>query len=73
MWVRTIPRGKAASERLPKILGNGGAVLIIASFMELAFSLTLQKILEYPAIRGIYVTSGGIIGIGEALKKTTRG
>ena len=39
---------------------------------ELAFALTLQKIGEYPGLKGIYVTGGGIIGVGEALKTIGR-
>ena len=39
---------------------------------ELAYALTLEKIREYPGIKGIYVTGGGIIGVGEALKTIGR-
>ena len=39
---------------------------------ELAYALTLEKIRQYPGIKGIYVTGGGIIGVGEALKTLGR-
>ncbi len=39
---------------------------------QLAFSLTLKKLEQYPNINGIYVTGGGVSGVGEALKMLDR-
>jgi LacI family transcriptional regulator len=35
---------------------------------EIAFALTLKKLEEYPNIHGVYITGGGVSGVGEALK-----
>lgn len=45
-------------------------VKIIENFdkKEIAFSATLELINKYPNIKGIYVTGGGIYGVGNALK-----
>ena len=35
---------------------------------ELAFEYTLKKLMLYPELKGIYITGGGVSGVGEALK-----
>jgi len=35
---------------------------------QLAFEYTIKKLKEYPDLKGIYITGGGISGVGEALK-----